>query len=834
MIAIEECPPLARGAVQQRESISCVGVRSYSRLPEWLRRCQARNRDDGGNLDPPRKTGTPAGGAGGSEPPRGPGRPVVQIPPELGDGMLLYDLDTAFCRRVIVRCDQLQFVVEQIEACCQHPTKDGWCFPPMILDSEDDLGVVVLPQTSPEPYGPFQTGPGGFDFSAPGAVERWPEYVQWLRDAGVKTFPDVLPEPFRQFQCTPTLVYGGALRFPGPFEAGFCWERYIQTAKDVLAMLSPAVLARWTVGYNIEDDKNLCNRLADLRSEVAWARTRPELLEAIGRHWDVFREADSQRDAPKILVWYGDGRLDDPDSAYARDWNCRQDELEALAAQHAEAIRERDAAERAARGLGELGSPWVDDDDEPQPPGAPGGDSGPTPAGQSGGAAALPPVAKEPSPTSTETAEKSPDRGKSLGERLKDAVETILADVKGKDHLAGLTYFSNTLYVGLRQRRGELGLGLKVIPVADLARPTDGGHEELLKRRFLCRGGAAVLVGPSGVGKSSFIMQASLLWSVGEPAFGIEPARPLRIIIFQAENDSGDMAEMRDGVLYGLADVLAPAQRDEAVKRVHTAHVTTITGDRVGAMLRDYARGFDLAVIDPLFAFVGGDLMKARDASHFLREVLAPVLIELDIGLILSHHTNKPPRGVEKVEWHGSDLAYLGAGSAELTNWPRGVVAIRSIGHDSIFELRAAKRGKRLEWKAADGNLTPARLIGHSSDGIIYWREVADNELPSVEESRTVAPTWTSCTAEAVEMAMQRVWKLGEFQKAIRESFGLSENAARPLQKFVEQSEGVIKLRGPNKGDAPLYLIGPEEVVRKEVARLKQEAQAARQGKLPS
>lgn len=75
---------------------------------------------------------------------------------------------------------------------------------------------------------------------------------------------------------------------------------------------------------------------------------------------------------------------------------------------------------------------------------------------------------------------------------------------------------------------------------------------ELLRNRFLCRGGGLLLVGPTGVGKSSLSMQAKILWALGRPAFGIVPARPLKSLLIQAENDDGDLAEMRDGVIKGL------------------------------------------------------------------------------------------------------------------------------------------------------------------------------------------------------------------------------------------------------------------------------------------
>ncbi len=356
------------------------------------------------------------------------GRPVVEIPPELGEGMLLYDLATAFCRRVIVRYDQLQSVVEQIEACYQHSTKGAFWFPPMIFRSKDDLGVEVLPQTSPEPYGPFRTC-RGYSFSTLDAVRRWPEYLQWLKQAGIKTLPDVLPEPFRQFQATTTLVYNGILRFPSPAEADYVRERYVQTAKDVLAMFSPEVLAFWTTGHSLNDDRNLCNRLADPRSLVAEAKTRAELQEAIRRHLEIFREAHSQRGDPKTLVWFGDGSLDNSDSAYARDWSRREDEAEALWAQHVERIRELDAAEENAmrESIDEMKAERHQEKDE---------QAEPREAGQPDDPAA--------------------DSVREVGEQIQKAVEPILAGVDGAERLDAVRTLANCLRNAVDGERASL------------------------------------------------------------------------------------------------------------------------------------------------------------------------------------------------------------------------------------------------------------------------------------------------------------------------------------------------------------------------------------------
>lgn len=76
------------------------------------------------------------------------------------------------------------------------------------------------------------------------------------------------------------------------------------------------------------------------------------------------------------------------------------------------------------------------------------------------------------------------------------------------------------------------------------------------KHRFLYRGGIALLCGPTGIGKSSFLMQLAIYLAAGLALFGIEPGDTfagigMKILLIQAENDEGDLAEMRDGVLVG-------------------------------------------------------------------------------------------------------------------------------------------------------------------------------------------------------------------------------------------------------------------------------------------
>ena len=103
-------------------------------------------------------------------------------------------------------------------------------------------------------------------------------------------------------------------------------------------------------------------------------------------------------------------------------------------------------------------------------------------------------------------------------------------------------------------------------PLSALVRHIDSDPDELLKHRFLCRGASLLMVGPTGIGKSSLSMQAMILCAIGKPMFGIQPVKPLKSLLIQAENDDGDLAEMRDGVMNGMN--LTAEERDMAMQNI--------------------------------------------------------------------------------------------------------------------------------------------------------------------------------------------------------------------------------------------------------------------------
>lgn len=354
------------------------------------------------------------------------------------------------------------------------------------------------------------------------------------------------------------------------------------------------------------------------------------------------------------------------------------------------------------------------------------------------------------------------------------------------------------------EERGTIVRLPEAKPLAELVRHPEGGDpDELLRRRFLCRGGSALLVGPTGVGKSSCSMQCAMCWAAGRPAFGLVPARPFKILIVQAENDEGDMAEMRDGVLAGLD--LPPEVRDAALARIRVVSEDAKTREGFAAMLDQLLEqdAAALVIADPALAYIGGDASSQRDVSPFLRNMLNPVIHKHRVGFILVHHVNKPASGEQKPQWQAGDYAYLGAGSAEFANWARAVIAIRSIGSDEVFELLLAKRGRRAGWLDDLGRPTNSRYIAYDREpGVICWREVSAAEVEAMTGGGK--PT----IQDVVDaLAGGPLWKK-DVVRAVKDATGFKDRSAYALIDKAIEADAVRIVRRGERGALLLRATG--------------------------
>lgn len=313
-------------------------------------------------------------------------------------------------------------------------------------------------------------------------------------------------------------------------------------------------------------------------------------------------------------------------------------------------------------------------------------------------------------------------------------------------------------------------------PLAELVRHASGEDpNELLRSHYLSRGGSLLLVAQTGVGKSSFVMQAAMTWALCRPFFGITPARSLRTLIFQAENDDGDIADMRDGVLRSMG--LTDEQKAIVLRNIDTYFDNSHTSNKFGDVLRGLLVGksYDLLIVDPASAYHGADSSQQRDVTLFLRNIINPILTEYGCGLILVHHTTKPPK-YEKTNWQGGDWAYLGAGSAEWCNWARGVINIEAVG--DVYRLRLPKRGRQVGWKTEnDGAAIFTRYIAHAREpDQIYWREADPEEIPDPAQEHqgpgrpvTAKPALEAYMPLALEIVKAKPVQVSVFRARIEE-----------------------------------------------------------------
>lgn len=278
--------------------------------------------------------------------------------------------------------------------------------------------------------------------------------------------------------------------------------------------------------------------------------------------------------------------------------------------------------------------------------------------------------------------------------------------------------------------------GISVCSLLEIPVDEDDEESNLIGDRFVCRGKAGQLVGPTGIGKSTLIVQAIIQWAIGQGLFGITASRPLRIIYIQAENDDQDVATMVRGVMRGL-------QISVEARRLIAQNVFYCRLNDYGKDILEQIDGIvdrlkiDLVILDPLFAYLPGGISEQEKVSHFLRRKLQPFLERHNCGAIILHHIPKPPSSKkDKPEWSGGDFAYAGFGSAELANFFKAILVIRNIGSQDVFELIVAKRHKKAGLRDKDGALTNKVLIKHSSDDLQYWELASEEDAMNEESSR--------------------------------------------------------------------------------------------------
>ncbi len=261
----------------------------------------------------------------------------------------------------------------------------------------------------------------------------------------------------------------------------------------------------------------------------------------------------------------------------------------------------------------------------------------------------------------------------------------------------------------------------------------------LFQNQWLRKGNCGLIIATSGIGKSSFTMQAAVHWGMGIPMLEICPTRPLKSLVLETEDDEYDIVNFRNGTRTGLATEFQWESNKviEAETNVFVGISQGLIDDTFFSWMRSAILEVhpDLVIINPLHAFFGGNLNESHTCSKFLRQGLDPIIKtdETKCGVLMVHHTGKPKENT------GSSLpSYLGNGSAELTNYPRAILSMRPYKNiPGVFELLGAKHGDRLNWRDSSGHLTTRKIICYANKleryadkgRVIYWVSPTPDEL---------------------------------------------------------------------------------------------------------
>ena len=230
----------------------------------------------------------------------------------------------------------------------------------------------------------------------------------------------------------------------------------------------------------------------------------------------------------------------------------------------------------------------------------------------------------------------------------------------------------------------------------------DDDQMVLIGHKYINRGHMSAIVSSSGMGKSSIILQEAILFSLGRGFEGLEPARPLKTLIIQSEDDESDIAEVVASI-YHMLD-LSDEEKAAADRRVKVITDTVSRGKSFFDKLRWATKYFepDLVYINPLLAFFDGDITSSRDCGEFFREGLGSLNHpdpKKQWAYIFVHHTNKPMTnnnskgGRQEAKWN--EIMYGMSGSSDIINVCRSIRILHPTEIEGQFVLHLAKRGKR-------------------------------------------------------------------------------------------------------------------------------------------
>ncbi len=316
-----------------------------------------------------------------------------------------------------------------------------------------------------------------------------------------------------------------------------------------------------------------------------------------------------------------------------------------------------------------------------------------------------------------------------LGECDQDkSTATATSDANSNAH-------SHTAESSILPESGEL-------PISSLLKcDTLDDRNSLLGRRLLCRGSGGLIVGATGTGKSVLALQLAVRLAIGKDFFGIRNTHsgPLKVLLVQAENDAVEVAEVLQSLTAGW-DKNYPEDLKTLKDHLMVQHVWEKWGFEFVDWLRIYAdkNNIDLVIIDPLLAYIGGNVSENDTIATFLRGNINGMLKKKGginkkkFALLFVHHTLKPDQGKTGTKTT-TQQTYDVLGGSELSNWARCIIRLDTRDGKTVKDSKGTiteVRGKGLYVLSVPkrGQRSGLRTITHQGENACFIQQAAQGK----------------------------------------------------------------------------------------------------------
>ena len=137
-------------------------------------------------------------------------------------------------------------------------------------------------------------------------------------------------------------------------------------------------------------------------------------------------------------------------------------------------------------------------------------------------------------------------------------------------------------------------------------------------------------------------LPCSALVDSGRDLWKLKPHKARKVVLIQAENNFLDLVEPAQSITRILG--LSETEKADLRKNFRVISDDTHSGEGFVRLLSSICDRYkpEIVIVDPLMAYIGGEISKQEVCTKFFRNGINPVIHRHNIGLIVLHHTGKP------------------------------------------------------------------------------------------------------------------------------------------------------------------------------------------------